>query len=121
MGARKREYDGCGSDMTKRLYFASGWPCLPPGDTTFPQSAPKGINSGRKSRRPTYSLLCGNWFVPFQLVDVCAVSLRKDHPNIVAPRIEGGAFLGGVCRTIINSSNASLVAADVIQHGFDDM
>jgi hypothetical protein len=48
-------------------------------------------------------------------VDVRAVRLRHDHLDMVAPCIERGAFLGGVCAAIVNTGNASLVAADVIR------
>ena len=39
---------------------------------------------------------------------------------LIPPRQRGG-LLGSIVRAIINTSNAALVAADMVKHRFDDM
>jgi hypothetical protein len=45
----------------------------------------------------------------------------QNDPDMICPGIQGGPLLGSVCRTIVNARDASLMAANVIQHRFDDM
>src|SRR5262249_24388337 len=40
---------------------------------------------------------------------------------VLAPKLERGPLFCGVARSVVDASDASLVAADVIEHGFDDV
>ena len=60
-----------------------------------------------------YSRSCGNWFVPFQLMDVRTVRLGDDYANMVSPRIKRGSLLRLIRVAIIGANEFS---GQMVQH-----
>src|SRR5215475_13161136 len=65
-----------------------------------------------------YSRSCGNWFVPFQLMDVRTVRLGDDYANMVSPRIKRGSLLRLIRVAIIGANE---FRGQMVQHSLCDV
>ena len=76
---------------------------------------------GFAQNTPAGSLFSGSCRKPHSALAVAAVVICSQRLDVFSPEIERLTFLCGVARTIVDASDPGLVAADMVEHGFDDV
>ena len=62
----------------------------------------------------------GRFVLDFCLATAAAL-IFNNSTNVLIPPRQCLRLLGGVLRAIVDAGDASLMSADVVQHGFDDV
>ena len=72
-------------------------------------------------QHPAGSLFSGSCRKPHSALAVAAVVICSQRLDVFSPEIERLTFLCGVARPIVDAGDAGLVAANVVEQGFDDV